>query len=253
MNLPARSVRSNGSRVRQLRLNRGLTQLELAKLAGYSARLIRKVESSSFVDIETVKNIAQALSTTDEPVAHFQLTLANLPVAKNRIRDDDQTLGKALPKGVAERAIESQMDAVRTFVRCYDAGAMDIGQKCSIFFAPNVEFHCPADPENVPFAGTWHGVEGVQKFFDIFYSVFSRQVGTLTPDYMLSETRIVARFMDQVFFQGHELPPHWVNLHFQFRDGLIVQIDDEFDHYNAKKAFDKLMARLEESGCEPAP
>ena len=86
MNLPARSVRSNGSRVRQLRLNRGLSQLELAKLAGYSARLIRKVESSSFVDIETVKNIAQALSTTDEPVAHFQLTLANLPFANNRNR-----------------------------------------------------------------------------------------------------------------------------------------------------------------------
>ena len=252
MNLPARSVRSNGSLIRQLRLNRGWTQLELAKLAGYSARLIRKLESSNLVDIETVKNIAEALSTTDESVAHFQLTLANLPVEKNWIGIDDQTRGEAQSKSASERAIQSQMDAVRTFVQCYDASAKDIGERCKSYFAPDLVFHCPADPENVPFAGDWHGVEGVQKFFDVFYSLFSRQVNTLTPEYMLSEKRIVARFMDQVFFQGHALPPHWVNLHFQFRDGLIVRIDDEFDHYNAKKALDELMARLAENGCEPA-
>lgn len=252
MNLPARSVRSNGYRVRQLRLNRGLTQLELAKLAGYSARLIRKVESSSFVDLETVRNIAEALSTTDEPVAHLQLTLDNLCGAKEWIEDYHEMRGESPTKGVAERAIERQMEAVRAFVQCYDAGATDIGEMCKVFFAPDVVFHCPADPENVPFAGAWHGVEGVQKFFDIFYGLFSRQFNTLRPEYMLSEKRIVARFMDQVFFQGHELPVHWVNLHFQFRDGLIVQIDDEFDHYNAKKAFDALMARLEERGSEPA-
>ena len=114
VNLPARSVRSNGSLIRQLRLNRGWTQLELAKLAGYSARLIRKVESSSFVDIETVRNIAEAMSTAIEPVAYLQLTLDNLSVATKWIEDGYETLGGALTKGLAERAIESQMDAVRT-------------------------------------------------------------------------------------------------------------------------------------------
>jgi hypothetical protein len=40
------------------------------------------------------------------------------------------------------------------------------------------------------------------------------------------------------------MKPYWVYLHFQFRDGLLCRIDDEFDQYTAQKEFEELIARL---------
>lgn len=354
MDLPPRSVRTNGYRVRQFRLERGWTQNELASLAGYSPRLVRKAESCGLLDLETVRDIAQAFSSSGTVVTLKDLTLDirsiamqwmdalnrdgasmvssikdflaedfvfhcpgdpatapfigtwhgeeglnkflelyfsvfdripnenveycvgdDLVVARflesakvagklygpirinmcftfkdgliQRIDDDYDTQGAVATKREGDKAVNSSIAMAKSFVRVFDQGGQGVLEACKDCFTDDVVFHCPADRAYVPFGGDWIGIEGVQAFLDEFYRVFSRKLDSLTPDYMISTDRIVARFIDQVFFQGHEMPPYWVNLHFQFRNGLICRIDDEFDHYHAKLAFDELIERLKNS------
>jgi hypothetical protein len=42
--------------------------------------------------------------------------------------------------------------------------------------------------------------------------------------------------METVYYQGQRVAPIRVNLHFRFRDDLIVRVDDEFDHWAGMKA-----------------
>ena len=57
-----RFVIVSGEVVRRLRMERGMTQLQLARAAGYTERLIRKAEKGGRLDIRTVQNLAEALS-----------------------------------------------------------------------------------------------------------------------------------------------------------------------------------------------
>ncbi len=355
MDLPPRSVRTNGNSVRRFRLERGWTQKKLANLAGYSPRLIRKAESCGLLDLETVRNIAEAFSSSGNIVTLQHLTLDlrsiaaewmdalnrdgaamvssikgllaedfvfycpgdpavapfigtwygaaglhtfwelyfsvfnripnedieycvgnDLVVARfmesayvagqlygpirvnmcftfkdgliHRIDDDYDTQGGVSTKSESDTAVYSLLEMAKVFVKCFDAGGKGIGETCKPNMTDDIEFHCPADPAYLPFGGTFVGADGVQNFCDRFYGVFTRELNSLTPEYMISPDRIVARFIDQVYFQGHVLPPYWVYLNFQFRDGLICRIDDEFDHYQAKRSFDDLLERLNVSG-----
>lgn len=354
MDLPPRSIRTNGNSIRRFRLDRGWTQQQLAKLAGYSPRLIRKAESCGPLDLETVRNIAEAFSSSGSIVTLQHLTLDiraiavqwmdalnrdgpamvssvehllaedfvfycpgdpavapfvgtwhgaeglrnfwelyfaifnrvpnetieycvgnDLVVARfmetayvagqlygplrinmcftfkngliQRVDDDYDTQGGAATKNKGDQAVYTLLEMAKIFVQCYDAGGKDIGETCKAFMTDDMEFHCPADPAEIPFGGMFVGAHGVQNFCDRFYEFFSRKLNSLTPQYMISPERIVIRYIDQVYFQGHEMPPFWVNLNFQFRDGLICRIDDEFDHYNAKRSFDELLQRLANS------
>lgn len=351
MKSPARSVRINGSLLRKLRLDRGWTQEDLARAAGYSMRLIRKAESSARIDIETLRNISQAIGGEADATSLQKLTLDNIAMAQafmdalndhgpkmvdqvaeflsedfvffcpgepgtapfigtwygaeglhkffeiyfgifrrvphtdvvysssdelviarymesayvgeqlfgpirvnmvfqfrdgmiHRIDDDYDTQAGVVARSASEDIASKKLEMVRTFVECYDAGGADMIERCGQFFTSDFEFHCPADPTAVPFAGVWKGIPGMMKFLEIFYGIFTRQLNSLNVEYMVSDHRIVAHFIDRVYHQGHELPPHWVNLHFQFREGLICRIEDQFDHFSAKRAFDELLAKL---------
>ena len=352
MDLPPRSVRANGSSIRRFRLERGWTQKELGRLAGYSPRLIRKAEGCGLLDLETVRNIAEAFSHSGGMVTLQDLTLdiraiamrwmealnrdgaamvssieelltedfvfycpgdpsvapfigtwhgadglrkfwelyfatfdripnedieycvgndlvvarfmesANVaghlygPIRVNmcftfkdgliqRIDDDYDTQAGVAVKREGDHVIYTQLEMAKIFVQCYDGGGgPDLHESCKDFFTEDFQFCCPANPDEVPFAGTFHGMDGVSEFFKRFYGLFTRKLNSLTPEFMVSTDRIVARFIDQVYFQGHEMPPYWVNLHFKFRDGKIQRIDDEFDHHSAKTAFKDLLARL---------
>ena len=319
----SRSVRVNGDQLRKFRLSRGWTQTDLARISGYSPRLIRKAESGSAVDIETVRVLAQALSTEDMQVIQRQLTIDNLHIAKAwmdalnrdgkdmvssiadhlsddfvfhcpgdpsiapfagtwngaeglnqffaiyfsvfqriptedivysvgddlvvarfmesaymgpqlcgplrinmcfqfrdgliyRIDDDYDTLGGAIIKVNSDRIVELQMSRARDYVKCYDLGGKDVANTCHDFFTDDFILVSHADPNFYPFGGQWHGVAGVQKFFETFYGVFSRQLDTLTPEFLTYPERIVARFVDQFYQQESELPPHWTGIQMHF-------------------------------------
>ena len=56
---------------------------------------------------------------------------------------------------------------------------------------------------------------------------------------MVCEDHVVARLDDQASYQGNDLPVYWVNLHFEFSDGLIIRIDYEFDSLSVSKSVEK--------------
>jgi transcriptional regulator with XRE-family HTH domain len=66
----------NGSHLRSLRQSRGWTQVEFGRLAGYSERLIRKAESGGNLLLETIEDLATALSQTNEVVSSESLIKA---------------------------------------------------------------------------------------------------------------------------------------------------------------------------------
>ncbi|AMV34200.1 helix-turn-helix protein [Pirellula sp. SH-Sr6A] len=203
----------NGRRLAEFRKLAGMTQLDLAARSGYSERAIRKAEAGGFLRISTLHDLAEALSTAERRVAVQELVLNQLTMAMQ-------------------------------FVDAYDRHGVAMMQHCGEIFSEDVELHCPGDNAQVPFAGVWRGRDGLQLFFDLFFSVFSRTRGSLKPVYLESDHRIVARYEDQVFFESHPMPPFWVNLHFQFQDGRIVRVDDEYDTRYASQCFMELLQRL---------
>jgi transcriptional regulator with XRE-family HTH domain len=54
--------------LKQLRRNKGWTQSHLAKVAGYSERLICKAETGHPISLETIENLAEALSGENKTV-----------------------------------------------------------------------------------------------------------------------------------------------------------------------------------------
>lgn len=203
----------NGRKLAELRKLAGMTQLDLASRSGYSERAIRKAEAGGFLRISTLHDLAQALSTEERRV---------------QVQD----------------FVQSQLAMAMAFVDAYDHYGKMMLQHCGEIFADEVELHCPGDSEQVPFAGAWRGIEGLQTFFDRFFGIFSRTSGSLKPIYLESDHRVVARYEDQVFFDSHPMPPFWVNLHFQFQGGRIIRIDDEYDTRYASQCFAELLQRL---------
>lgn len=206
-------LRVNGKRFADLRKQIGLTQIDLANRAGYSERVIRKAESGGPLRFDTIRDLSECLSTSRRIVEPGHLLQSN-----------------------RELAVQ--------FVHAYDHFGRDALLHCEGLFTDDFEFFCPGDTEQVAFAGLWRGTAGAQEFLNIFFSLFTRSVGSLQTTYLEADNRVVARYEDQVFFESHPMPSFWVNLHFQFRDGLISRIDDEYDTRAASESFFDLLKRL---------
>jgi transcriptional regulator with XRE-family HTH domain len=346
-----RSVRVNGEALRQFRLSRGWTQNDLSRTAGYSLRLIGKAESGAAIDIETVRVLAQALSTDDMQITEQRLTVDNLFVAKAwmaalnrdgkdmvtaieeylsedfvfhcpgdpaiapfagtwygaaglrtffgiyfsifqripseditysagqdlvvarfmeyaymgpqlcgplrvnmcfqfsdghicRIDDDYDTLGGVVIKVRSDRIVETQTNMARVLVKCYDLGGKELATACEGFFTDDFVFNCPANADQFPFGGEWKGMEGAQRFLDIFYGFYSRRLDSLTPEFLPFPERIAVRFVDQFYYQENELPAHWINIQIHFCDDRISQIEFEFNQDSAKRDLDELSSKL---------
>ncbi|MFO0884501.1 MAG: helix-turn-helix transcriptional regulator [Pirellulales bacterium] len=203
----------NGTALKSFRQALNWSQCDLAVRSGYSERLIRKAEAGRPVKMQTIRDIADTLSTPQSPVSCEQLLLDKLEIAK-------------------------------LVTKSYDNFGSTMLLYCSHVFSSDYIFNCPADPAQVPFAGEWHGVKGMQKFFDIFFGIFERQPDTLVPTYTIGPNCAVSHYLDTLYVGGEALPPFWVNLHFQFRDGLVTRLDDEFDTKNAADFLDELRYRL---------
>jgi transcriptional regulator with XRE-family HTH domain len=203
----------NGRKLAEFRKLAGMTQLELATRSGYSERAIRKAEAGGFLRISTLHDLAEALSTAERRVHVHEF-------------------------------VQNQLTMAMEFVEAYDRYGVAMMQHCGEIFSEAVELHCPGDSEQVPFAGVWRGRAGLQLFFDRFFGIFSRTPCSLKPIYLESDDRIVARYEDQVFFESHPMPAFWVNLHFQFQDGRVVRVDDEYDTRYASQCFTELLQRL---------
>lgn len=177
---------------------RGWSQKELSRRSGYSVRVIRKAECSGTLKVETIQCFCEAFSQAGGVVTLEQLT-------------------------------RSKLDSAKKVVEAYDNYGIEMLDHCSDYLTSDIVYNIHADPARVPYAGKWVGLDGFQKFLDIFFSIFVRQPGILKPSYMVGDDRVHARFLDQAVCNGVETPWIYINLHFQFRGDLVCQMDNEFD------------------------
>lgn len=207
MSQPTRFVVVNGRQLRIERKARGWTQRELAKAAGYSERTIRKAEKGGQLDLETVENLAEALGV---PVKKLKINIA----------------------AIARQWVEAYETLERRMLPAIEA-----------YLAPDFEFVCPGDPATAPFIGTWKGKEGMQQWLDLFFGFFQRDRNTNT-EYLEGDNIVVAHWLESGKFQGIPCGPIRINMHFRFRDGLIVRIEDDYDTGAGEKHVNEAKKRL---------
>ncbi len=195
--------------LRSFRVQLGWSQVELGHRSGYSERVIRKAEAGGSLRYQTIQDLAMTMSVNGQAVSFQDLTIDLEYIA-------------------------------RRFVESYDSLGCDMLIACSNIFADDFVFNFSADANHSAFAGLWQGISGFQEFLNRFFATFSREQGILQPVYMASQNRMVVRFEDRVNYHHREMSAYWVNLHFQFRNGLVTRIDDEFDSLNLSNSVERL-------------
>jgi transcriptional regulator with XRE-family HTH domain len=201
----------NTDLLRRLRAQRGWSQKELATRAGYTDRLIRKAEQGGKLDVETIRDLAIALSLPQEAVTFDSLIEDNLSIAKKFVEGYD-ALGRDMLPIIESYITEDESYITEDFV-----------------------FHVAGDPNSATFIGDWIGKEGYQKFLDVFFGIISREPNSLKPTYTLGEDTVVAKYVDTLHIPGQPNTILWIYLHFYFRDGLMCRVEDHYDTQAAVK------------------
>lgn len=187
-----------GDSLRDLRIKRGLTQLELAKLAGYSERLVRKAEAGGALSLTSIEDLAEALSCKDRRVVASDLC--------------------TFPEGIA-----------RKFVECYDEHEQRMLDYCGHLLTNDFVFHCAGEASSLV-GGQWHGPDGFQAWLDKLFSIVRRpRRKCLKATYMIAQDQVTAHYHDTFTAADESQHVMWVNLHFTIRHGLIERIENEFD------------------------
>lgn len=187
-----------GESLRNFRILRGLTQTELAKQAGYSERLVRKAEAGGTLSMNTIEDLAEALSCQDRKVVSSDLC--------------------SFPEAIA-----------RKFVDCYDEHQQQMLDCCADLLAGDFVFHCAGEPNSLV-AGEWRGVDGFQAWLDKLFSIAHRpQRKILQASYLTAQDLVTAHYEDRFAAADQSQHVMWVNWHFTIRRGLIERIENEFD------------------------
>lgn len=215
-----RSLQCNGEIVRFHREQQGWTQQQLAKRAGYSARVIAKAEGSGALRPDTIEHLADALSTSSCPVHPEDLVSS--------------------PKAIARQIIEN-----------YAQYEQDCARHCHEFLADDIELVVPGDPSMLPFCGTYHGREGFDKFWENFFAVMERH----DKDLVIRTMRVFAEGNHVVLFMrecgsfvgegGHHTTP--IALLFEFERGKIKRMEDHFDATIAAERVRQLLTFSEDA------
>ena len=208
----ARFIEVNGRELRIRRLSRGWTQRQLARSAGYTERLIRKAEIGGTLDIKTVQDLAEALSTPDNAVAVASLTVDIAAIARRWME--------------AWAQHEAQMVS-----------------KIESYLAEGFEFVCPGEPGTVPFVGTFKGTFGLQQWMELYFSHVQREQN-MPVEYMVGDDSVIARWLECGTYLGVPAPPVRINLHFRFVGGLIARIVDDYDTLTAFTTASEARSRL---------
>lgn len=211
---PQPSLVVNATLLKRLRLQKGWTQAEMARRAGYSERLIRKAELGGKIRYEVVADLAACLSEGGNPVSLENITQDPLRIAQWWMIAFDQQ-GREMLTGYEH------------------------------YFTSDFVFHCAGNTEDsFPFNGTWHGLVGHQQWLDLFFGLMERVQG-IDVTYTVGDDMVSARWNETVKIHGILCPPVRVNMHFFFRDGRICRMEDDYD---TKKGDDQLKAVMEQIG-----
>jgi transcriptional regulator with XRE-family HTH domain len=209
-----RFIAINGRELRNCRLVLGWTQFQLAKSAGYTERLIRKAEKGGTLDIVTIQNLAEALSTPDRIVSPESLMLDIASIARTWFETFDRLKIRMLPE-------------------------------IQPLLTEDFEFVCPGDPSVLPFVGVWKGTDGMQQWLDKFFGFFEENLNSEV-EYTVGENTVIARWLATCKYQGVPCPPIRINMHFRFVDGLIARIVDDYDTHAGATSVAEAQAKVQD-------
>lgn len=194
--------------LKHFREQRGWTQAGLAKVAGYSERLISKAEGGRSISSETIANLAEALSTPNQTIFPEDLIADPLECARKYI------------EGLYVHQI-CIIDHVRSFL------------------ADDVEFRVAGSPEVIPFAGCYRGIAEIERLFAVFFSLIEAPA---SHDFR-SHYRFIAQGNEVVVWGESWLHPIGKPLTapmpmthlMRFQRGKLVYLEDRFDTELAMK------------------
>ena len=188
-----------GSQVRFFRKQRGITQKELADLAGYSERLVRKAEAGGSLTNYAIRDLAKALCYGGIEVHPEDLISS--------------------PKKIAIELLGA-----------FAEHEMEMVPQVEHFLDPGVVLRCAGDPKKIPFAGDWRGIDGFERWVRLFFTTLIRPVKDFyQPTVIAQGNEVVTWGQDLAHAKGMESPPIWVSQHFQFRQGKLVLFENLFD------------------------
>jgi transcriptional regulator with XRE-family HTH domain len=196
--------------VRQFRERRGWTQATLAEKSGYSLRLISKIESGETASRQSIEDIAEALTTADERVTVEDLISS--------------------PVGLARQYIAA--------IHTHQANMVDVIKH---FLDDEVVFKMAGDPAVIPFAGTYHGLEGVRELTRRFFMCLEVPAGyDHAPHYSYTCNGTDVLVWGKSWLHPVGMPmgePMPVSHLMRFRNGKLVLFDDHFDTHRAAEMF----------------
>ncbi len=202
-----RFVTVNGELLSRLRVDRGMTQLQLAKAAGYTERLVRKAEKGGRLDIRSIQNLAEALSQSGKPV-------------------------------LVERLIQDNLSVARLWITSFDTLGSEMLPVVKPFLSGSFVFHCLGEPQSTPFAGTFGGLLGFGKWLERYFLVVTH-AACAELEFIEGADAVVARWMEVCSIGGIPCEPIRMSMYFRFHDGLITRIDTDSD----TRAFDGAIQR----------
>ncbi len=202
-----RFVTVNGELLSRLRVDRGMTQLQLAKAAGYTERLVRKAEKGGRLDIRSIQNLAEALSQFGTPV-------------------------------LVERLIEDNLSVAKLWITSFDTLGLEMLPLVKPFLSGSFIFHSLGESQSTPFAGTFEGLLGFGKWLERYFSVVAH-AASAELEFIEGADAVVARWMEVCSIGGIPCEPIRMSMYFRFHDGLITRIDNDYD----TRAFDGAILR----------
>ena len=193
------SVSAIGKQVSFYRKKRGLTQKQLAKIAGYSERLVRKAEADGSLSAITIRDLAAALSQEGAVV---------------------------LPEDLIYSPESLALEFLAAFAE-YEAGMI---AHVEHFIDPQAVLFCAGDPEKIPFAGEWHGVDGFDRWARLFFTSLVRpEKDFYKPEVLSHGNTVIMWGQDLAHAPDLPFPPIWVTQRFVFRQGKLLRFESMFD------------------------
>jgi transcriptional regulator with XRE-family HTH domain len=194
-----RGVKVQGALLKQLRVTRGWSQLELAKIAGVGERTVRNAESSRRVKLEFVSYLATALG-----------------VELLEIVDDGDELRTAIAE---RRKIDIILEAIEAHGREGDCSAL------SPLVAKDIQVNCPG-PELILFTGEYRGMDGLRTFFDRAHATVGYDIPPQIQSMRTGGNLVVLSGVDHLRMLSTEKPfvSKWMHV-YEFDKGRIVRLD----------------------------
>lgn len=191
----------NAQLLKTIRRELGWTQLELAKRADLSVRVIAKAESGRGVSNRTMNTLVRVLREAGKDITY-----------------DDFT---GDPRSIVQKFLQN--------CQTYKKNALS---QCRGLVAPDIVIHMDGNPLVNPLAGTYQGIEEFEALLYKYYDIFVCDGGTLGD---FTQMRLIGQ---EVIAWGHqyvrvpEAPPSlpsFTMLRIVFREGAIARIDSYYE------------------------